>query len=175
MWNRRENESQGTSPNPVPRPQSTTSTAPQPAPTAAPAPAPRASYSGQPTIGKTIQIKGELTGNEDMVLCGRVDGKVTLPEHSLTIGAEAKIKAEVEAKTVVVQGDVRGNISAGEKIELTSEAKVKGDLSAPRIVIADGAHFKGTINMSDVPAASATPTSTAHGERHETPAKISVA
>ena len=175
MWNRRENESQSTSPNPAPSPQSATRSARQPAPTAAPAPAPRASYSGQPTIGKTIQIRGELTGNEDMVLCGRVDGKVTLPEHSLTIGAEARIKAEVEAKTVVVQGDVRGNINAGEKIELTSEAKVKGDLSAPRIVIADGAHFKGTINMSDVPAAAAKPTSAVQNERRETPAKVSAA
>ena len=91
-----------------------------------------------------------------------------LPEHSLIIGAEARIKAEVKAKTVVVQGDVRGNITAGGKIELTSEANVRGDLAAPRIVIADGAQFTGTINMSDVPAASAKPMSTAQSEKSET-------
>ncbi len=172
MWNRRESESPSTRPRPAPSPRSATSTASQPAPSAAPAPAPRPSYGGQSTIGEMIQIKGELTGNEDMVVCGRVDGKVTLPEHSLTIGAEARIKAEVEAKTVVVQGDVRGNITAGEKIELTSEAKVQGDLAAPRIVIADGAQFNGTINMPDIHAASAKPMGTAQSEKRETTEQV---
>lgn len=98
-------------------------------------------------IGQSIEIKGELTGNEDLTIDGKVDGKIVLREHNLTIGANAKIKADVQAKAVLVIGEVFGNISADDKVEIAPSGSVEGDLSAPRVALADGSSFKGAIDM----------------------------
>lgn len=108
-------------------------------------------------IGKSICIRGELTGNEDLTVDGKVEGKIDLEEHNLTIGPSGRITAEVTAKTVIVQGEIEGNITAGEKIELASTGRVKGDVTAPRVAIADGAHFKGMVNMTPAKEQSARP------------------
>lgn len=98
-------------------------------------------------IGQSIQIKGELVGNEDLTIEGKVDGKIFLKDHNLTIGANGRITAEIHAKTVVVVGEVVGNITADDKVEIAPTGSMKGDIIAPRVVLADGARFKGSIDM----------------------------
>ena len=104
--------------------------------------------SGTPgTIGKSVVIKGELSASEDLTIEGQVEGKVELKNNTLTIGANGKIKASVFAKAVIVQGEVTGNIHASEKIDIRDAGSVDGDLASPRVAIADGAHFRGSIDM----------------------------
>lgn len=112
-------------------------------------------------IGKSVIIKGELSGSEDLTIEGQVEGKIELRQNLLTIGPNAKIKAQVFAKTVVVEGQVHGNISAGERIDIRDKGVVEGNLASPRVSIADGAHFRGSIDMQggkgDSPVADAKP------------------
>ena len=98
-------------------------------------------------IGKSVIIKGELSGSEDLTIEGQVEGKIELRQNVLTIGPNAKIKAQVLARAVVVEGSVQGNIATSEKIEIRDKGSVEGDLSSPRVAIADGAHFRGSIDM----------------------------
>jgi len=98
-------------------------------------------------IGKSVIIKGDLSGSEDLTIEGQVDGKIELRQNVLTIGANGKIKAQIFAKVVIVQGEVQGNVSATERIDIRENGSVDGDLSSPRIAIADGAHFRGSIDM----------------------------
>ena len=98
-------------------------------------------------IGKSVIIKGELSGSEDLTIEGQVEGKIELRQNILTIGPNGKIKAQVFAKAVVVQGEVQGNITATERVDIRDNGSVDGDLSAPRVAIADGAHFRGSIDM----------------------------
>lgn len=99
------------------------------------------------TIGKSVVIKGELSASEDLTIEGTVEGKVELKQNTLTIGSNGRIKASVFAKAVIVQGEVTGNISATEKIDIRDAGSVDGDLASPRVAIADGAHFRGSIDM----------------------------
>ena len=98
-------------------------------------------------IGKSVVIKGELNGSEDLTIEGHVEGKIELKDHVLTIGPNGKIKAEVFAKVVIVLGDVRGNIVASEKVDIRDNGSVDGDITAPRVAIAEGAHFRGSVDM----------------------------
>jgi len=98
-------------------------------------------------IGKSVVIKGELSGSEDLTIEGQVEGKIELRQNILTIGPNAKIKAQVFAKAIVIQGEVHGNVTATEKVDIRDAGSVDGDLSAPRVAIADGAHFRGSIDM----------------------------
>lgn len=98
-------------------------------------------------IGKSVIIKGDLSGSEDLTIEGQVEGKIELRQNVLTIGPNGKIKATIFAKAVVVQGDVQGDITASERVDIRDAGSVDGDLSAPRIAIADGAHFRGSIDM----------------------------
>jgi cytoskeletal protein CcmA (bactofilin family) len=98
-------------------------------------------------IGKSVIIKGDLSGSEDLTIEGQVEGKIELRQNILTIGPNGKIKASVFAKAVVVQGEVIGDITATERVDIRDAGSVDGDLSAPRIAIADGAHFRGSIDM----------------------------
>jgi cytoskeletal protein CcmA (bactofilin family) len=104
-------------------------------------------------IGKSVVIKGELTGSEDLTIEGQVEGKVELKQNVLTIGPNGRIKAQIVAKAVVVQGEVTGNITATERVDIRDAGSVDGDLSAPRVAIADGAHFRGSIDMQKSGAA----------------------
>ena len=106
-------------------------------------------------IGKSITIKGDLNGNEDLVIEGNVEGKVELPDNQLTIGANGAVKAEVSAKSVVVIGRVTGNVRGTDRIEIQATGVVQGDVSAPRLVVAEGAVLNGSIQMTagDTPAA----------------------
>ncbi|MDO8835006.1 MAG: polymer-forming cytoskeletal protein [Vicinamibacterales bacterium] len=98
-------------------------------------------------IGRSVVIKGELDGSEDLVIDGHVEGKIELREHTLTIGANGRIKAQVFAKAVIVLGELTGNINAAERVEIRENGAVDGDIVAPRIAIAEGAHFRGSIDM----------------------------
>jgi cytoskeletal protein CcmA (bactofilin family) len=112
-------------------------------------------------IGQSIHIKGELTGNEDLTIEGKVEGKVFLKDHNLTVGANGKIVAEVQAKTVMILGEVTGNITADDKVEVAATGTMRGDIQAPRVVLADGGKFKGSIDMDKKPGSSASTSTSA--------------
>ena len=98
-------------------------------------------------IGKSVVIKGELNGSEDLTVEGHVEGKIELRDHVLTIGPNGKIKAQVFAKAVIVLGEVNGNVTATEKVDIRDGGSVDGDIIAPRVAIAEGAHFRGSVDM----------------------------
>lgn len=112
-------------------------------------------------IGKSVVIKGELSASEDLTIEGQVEGKVDLRQNTLTIGTNARITAQVSAKVVIVMGHVHGNISATEKVDIRDNGSVDGDLSAPRVAIAEGAHFRGSIDMQQAKAGEAKPAAAA--------------
>jgi cytoskeletal protein CcmA (bactofilin family) len=98
-------------------------------------------------IGKSVIIKGELNGSEDLTIEGQVEGKIELRQNVLTIGPNGKIKAQVFAKSVIILGEVTGNVTATEKVDIRDNGSVDGDITAPRVAIAEGAHFRGSIDM----------------------------
>lgn len=105
-------------------------------------------------IGKSITIKGDLTGSEDIVVEGTVEGKVEFPNNQLTIGANGTAKAEITAKHIVVIGRVAGNVHGTERVEIQATGVVEGDVSAPRLVVAEGAVLNGSIHMTQPKAGS---------------------
>jgi cytoskeletal protein CcmA (bactofilin family) len=111
------------------------------------APAPRGG--DRATIGRSIRIRGEVSGDEDLLIQGRVEGTVDLKAHAVTVGPEGHVKADVTARVLTVEGRVEGNLKAEEQLILRSSARVEGDLSAPRVVLEDGARFRGGIDMGD--------------------------
>jgi cytoskeletal protein CcmA (bactofilin family) len=108
-------------------------------------------------IGKSISIRGDLTGNEDIVIEGKVEGKVDLPNNQLTIGANGTVRAEINAKAVVVIGSVAGNVNGTERVEIQATGVVEGDVAAPRLVVAEGASLNGSISMTPKEGAAAAP------------------
>ena len=99
-------------------------------------------------LGKSVAIKGELSGSEDLTLYGQMEGSVKLPDHTLTIGPHAEIKAEIAARAVVIMGAVIGNVTAGDKVDIQATGSVTGDIVTPRIAIADGGRLRGRVDMS---------------------------
>jgi len=98
-------------------------------------------------IGKSVVIKGELNGSEDLTIEGQVEGTIQLRDHVLTIGPNGRIKAQVFAKSVIVLGQVSGNVTASEKVDIRDNGSVDGDIVSPRVAIAEGAHFRGSVDM----------------------------
>jgi cytoskeletal protein CcmA (bactofilin family) len=98
-------------------------------------------------LGKSVVIKGELTGSEDLTLQGQMEGKISLLEHTLTIGAQADVKADIAAKAVVVVGKVTGRVSAKDRIDIRSTGAITGDVVSPRLVIAEGGTLRGKVEM----------------------------
>jgi len=98
-------------------------------------------------IGKSVVIKGELNGSEDLTIEGHVEGTIQLRENVLTIGPNGRIKAQVFAKAVIVLGEVTGNVTASDKVDIRDNGSVDGDIIAPRVAIAEGAHFRGSVDM----------------------------
>ncbi len=99
-------------------------------------------------IGQSIVFKGEMTGDEDLEIDGQVEGNVNLKNHQLTIGANGNLKAEVNAKTIIVIGQIRGNLVATDRIEVQATGVVQGDVKAPRLTVQEGAVLNGSIDMS---------------------------
>lgn len=98
-------------------------------------------------IGKTITIKGDITGEENLVIEGKVDGTVHLKSNDLTVGQSGKVNANVSANVVRIDGEVKGDITGVEKVVITKTGKVQGNIVGPRVTLEDGAKFKGSIDM----------------------------
>jgi len=130
------------------RDQAVTSPSTQPDSPAPATPADRSREEVVMNLGKSVVIKGELSGSEDFTLYGQMEGSIRLPDHTLTIGPDADIKAEISAKTVVIMGAVTGSVTAGEKVEIRATGSVIGDIAAPRLGIADGGRLRGKADMS---------------------------
>jgi cytoskeletal protein CcmA (bactofilin family) len=146
MW-KRDEAVKPTAPAPVP-PVPVASTQPHPPVSAVPSePRRQAMERDIVNIGKSVVIKGELNGSEDLTVEGHVEGKIELRDHVLTIGPNGKIKAQVFAKAVIVLGEVTGNVTATEKVDIRDGGSVDGDIISPRVAIAEGAHFRGSVDM----------------------------
>ncbi len=121
-------------------------------PTAEPTPvaAPRTSTVNsqeQATIGKSLVIKGEVTGSESLYIDGRVEGAINLPGNRVTIGRNGQVQANVNAKEIVILGKVKGNLTASDRVDIRNEGSLAGDVVCQRISIEDGAYFKGSIDI----------------------------
>src|SRR5687768_5449126 len=121
-------------------------------------------------IGKSVVIKGELNGSEDLTIEGHVEGTIQLRDHVLTIGTNGRIKAQVFAKAVVVLGEVTGNVNASEKVDIRDNGSVDGDIASPRVAIAEGAHFRGSVDMQRA-GASAKPQQPGQQQKPNQPAQ----
>jgi len=141
MWKRREEEN-------VPRPEAP----PKPAELAREG-IPMQTYSartadaGAARIGKSVVVKGQIFSREDLYVDGEMEGTLELPEHRVTIGPNGKLRASIKAREVVIAGNVQGNIEASDKIDIRKDARLVGDIRTARIVIEDGAYFKGSIDI----------------------------
>ena len=98
-------------------------------------------------LGKSLVIKGELTASEDLTLYGQMEGSIKLPHHALTIGPHADIKAAISAKAVVILGAVTGDVMAGETVVIRATGSVTGDIRSPRLVVEEGGHLLGRVEM----------------------------
>jgi len=101
----------------------------------------------QATIGRTLVIKGEISGSEALYIDGRIEGKITMPESRVTIGRNGKVDASIQAREVVIMGKVTGNIECSDRVDIRSEGSVHGDISTSRISVEDGASLKGGIQV----------------------------
>ena len=108
---------------------------------------PDISRGGSATIGKAVKIVGQIFSREDLYVDGDVEGTIELMEHKLTIGPNGKVHAGVKAREVVALGTIQGNVEASDRIEIRKDAKLVGDIKTARIVIEDGAYFKGSIDI----------------------------
>ena len=102
---------------------------------------------GSALIGKSVVVKGQVFGREDLTIDGELEGTLELQEHRLTVGPNGKMQASIKAREVVILGTVHGNIEASERIDIRKDAKLVGDLRTARIMIEDGAYFKGSIDI----------------------------
>jgi len=139
MWKR---DQSVTPPNPVTPPNDVQEQAAKPAPISR-----NAAEKLVMDLGKSVVIKGELTGSEDLILYGQMEGSIRLPDHTLTIGPHANIKAEISAKAVVIMGAVTGNVTAGEMVDIRATGSVTGDIVSPRLAIVDGGGLHGRVQM----------------------------
>jgi len=149
MWNRRKDE-------PTPAPASAPPTSKELAnegipmstlPTRAAEPHFDSNRGGAAVLGKSVIVKGQIYGREDLTIDGEVEGTVELQEHRLTIGPNGKVMATIKAREVVVLGTVHGNVETRDKIQIRKDAKLVGDIRTARIEIEDGAYFKGNIDI----------------------------
>lgn len=104
--------------------------------------------SGSAALGKNVTVKGQIFAREDLTIDGEVEGTVECHEHRLTIGPNARVQAGLKAREIVIHGSIQGNVEAADKIDIKREAKLVGDIKTSRIVIEDGAYFKGSIDIS---------------------------
>jgi cytoskeletal protein CcmA (bactofilin family) len=129
----------------MPTPTTTTTTANEPAP--APRPVATTTTADQATIGKSLVIKGEVTGSESLYIDGRVEGSINLSGNRVTVGRNGVVAANINAREIVVLGKVRGNLTASDRVDIRSDGSLTGDVVAARISIEDGAFFKGGIDI----------------------------
>ena len=145
MWKRKEEEYSPAAEPPIAQPSTGAPNVPQ-----RPAESPRSDAlrsSEIATIGKSVVVKGELSGNEDLVIDGDVEGSITLRGQTLTVGPNGRVRANIEARNVILHGRVDGDIHATDRVELRKSASLAGNISTARISIEDGAFFKGGIDI----------------------------
>ena len=116
-------------------------------------PEPTTSRGGSAALGKNVTVKGQIFAREDLTIDGEVEGTVECQEHRLTIGPNARVQAGLKAREIIIHGSIQGNVDATDKIDIKKEAKLVGDIKTSRIVIEDGAYFKGSIDISKASAA----------------------
>ncbi len=126
---------------------STSSTVETPTPVSTPRPVASSSTADQATIGKSLVIKGEVTGSESLYIDGRVEGSINLSGNRVTVGRNGVVSANINAREIVVLGKVRGNLTASDRVDIRSDGSLTGDVVAARISIEDGAFFKGGIDI----------------------------
>ncbi len=150
MWKPTNQPSAGPNATPEPyrpaAPTAPTSTPPEPTPVSAPRNASLNSQD-QATIGKSLVIKGEVTGSESLYIDGRVEGSINLSGNRVTVGRNGVVAANINAREIVVIGKVRGNLVASDRVDIRNEGSLTGDVVAQRISIEDGAFFKGGIDI----------------------------
>lgn len=100
-----------------------------------------------PTLGPSIVLKGQISGREDLVIAGRVEGRIDVPDAAVTIAGEARVSAEISARTAVVMGTVAGDITATDKVEVRERGRVEGTIVSPRVVLLEGGHVNGKVVM----------------------------
>ena len=109
-------------------------------------------------IGPSIVIKGTVSGDEDLVIQGKVEGTIDLGKNEVTVGESGRVSADITAKTVRIDGEVTGDVSGGEKVIISKSGNVRGNIVAPRVTLEDGAVFKGSIDMDPGETATNKPT-----------------
>jgi len=129
-------------------------TPPAPAPERRPNPASASAAAGTTHIAPGAKITGQVNGNSDLVVDGELEGQVRL-DSNVTIGAEGKVQGDIVARSVRIGGRVVGNVQGHEKVEILPTGRLEGDVAAPRVVLAEGAFFKGKVEMTGKPAAAA--------------------
>ena len=149
MWNKRDEELGR------PMPPQQPGAAPPPPVQSQPAPSERYDAASA-AIGSSIKIVGDVSGDEDLTILGKIEGKIVLPKHSVTIGQSGRVKADIQAKFVSVAGEVHGNLVAAEQIVIRKTATMLGNLTAPRVGLEDGCRFRGSVEM-EAPAEKARP------------------
>jgi len=102
---------------------------------------------GRAVIGESIRIEGDVSGEEDLLVQGQVDGKIDLPKNNVTIGSPGRVKADIHGRSISVEGKVQGNLFADEQVVVRESGEVRGNITAPRVSLEDGAKFKGSIDM----------------------------
>jgi cytoskeletal protein CcmA (bactofilin family) len=146
---------------------STEGSAPFGTSTAAESQAPRGGRGESATIGPSIRIKGELSGEEDLVIEGSVEGTVHLEKNNVTIGNNGRVNADIHANTITILGELRGDVTGNEKVVIRKTGNVRGNIVAPRVSLEEGAMFKGSIEMEPNKAAATS------GSRSESAASTS--
>jgi cytoskeletal protein CcmA (bactofilin family) len=147
MWNKRKEDEYPPKAAPQPSAPATSSKEPYPAMSTAPASGFHTPERGAAVIGKSVMVKGQIFSREDLTIDGEVEGSVELQENRLTVGPHGRLQAGVKAREIVVLGAINGNIETSDKIEIRKDAKLVGDIKTARIVIEDGAYFKGAIDI----------------------------
>lgn len=153
MWNRRKDDENPQRPANVPQsPAASPAQMNREVPTPSMSSAPVRTYDpagpgGSATIGKAVMIKGQIFSREDLVIDGEVEGTVEAQDHRVTVGPNGKVNASVKAREIVILGAIHGNVEATDKIDIRKDARLVGDIKTARIVIEDGAYFKGSIDI----------------------------
>jgi len=132
---------------------------------------------GNAVLGKSVVVKGQILSREDLTIDGEVEGTIEMQEHRLTIGPNGKVRASVKAREVIVLGTLHGNVETGDRIDIRKEARLVGDIRTARIMIEDGAYFKGNVDIvrAEVPKAAVASTPSAAAPRPQGPGTVSPA
>lgn len=135
-------------------------TPPHPPASASPRPTPEVTRSSTATIGSSIVIKGEIQGDEDLTVHGQVDGKIDLRKHSVTVGREGRVKADIYGRSIRIEGQVHGNLFGESEVVIHKTGQVRGNITAPSVSLENGSKFKGSIDMEPGSEAGGSNTST---------------